>query len=693
MRLILSNCFLFMTFIAYVNAGYPDEFNKRFRLLPQPQKVELLHGEGIFFSDLHGIFFNNPDQKPVIDGRLANLPMALSPAPGVVSLVINRDLNLPSPEGYILEIRGKQVVIEALTQAGLFYGIQTLDQLLEDSQDQQIEIPSCLITDYPEIEFRAIHLDLKHHLDAGHYYYSIIDRLAKIKINAIIIEFEDKLRYRKAPLVGAANSISIEEFAAISKYARERNIEISPLVQGLGHASFILKHDVYKHLRDDPNSDWVFDPLNPETYTLQFALYEDAMAATPYGKYLHVGGDEVGKLGASELSKKSGKSPFELQMFWLKKVTDFALEHNRIPIFWDDMILKTANLYKTTYSAKMPAQEVSELWKQNVSLLNKSLPLFPKGCVYMRWNYDCPLIPGNQMAMNWYEANNLPVMAATCATLYSTMFPRTKLKFQPIKEFCQLTTEKKMSGIFCTVWDDASPHFETLWRGIFNFALFSWNYEDISMDDAHATFRQRFYSFALAPLSFDFQDKLEETTIFWETVFLHDGDREEYHKTFTLIDLPYPKKSGEWSNIHKEKLIMAETSLLQHAEIENQILKAQELCRRNGYALSLFKAINDLQIYSSHLLMMLKQYDMASEKEQKILLTKIKKQVEDFCNIRTRFEEVYSKTRMMGNPEGYLLDSNFAGHLANGTNSTDWMYIYELAINDKIIDWLLKQEN
>jgi len=53
----------------------------------------------------------------------------------------------------------------------LFYGIQTLEQMLEDSQDQQIKIPSCRITDYPEIAYRAVHIDLKHHLDAGHHYY------------------------------------------------------------------------------------------------------------------------------------------------------------------------------------------------------------------------------------------------------------------------------------------------------------------------------------------------------------------------------------------------------------------------------------------------------------------------------------------------------------------------------------------
>ena len=50
-------------------------------------------------------------------------------------------------------------------------------------------------------------------------------------------------------------------------------------VHGLGHASFILKHPEYKELRHDSTSDWSFDPLNPKTYELQFALYKDAMEA------------------------------------------------------------------------------------------------------------------------------------------------------------------------------------------------------------------------------------------------------------------------------------------------------------------------------------------------------------------------------------------------------------------------------
>jgi len=439
-------CLLFLVFTKCL-AGDIEDFNRHFKILPQPQKVELLKTKGLLYSDLRTIALVNTSQKPVTTGLLDALPLTSAPSTGTVSLIIDKNTGISSSEGYILEISGRQVTIKAPQQAGLFYGIQTLAQLLDDSHDQQLEIPSCRITDYPEIPYRAIHLDLKHHLDAGRYYYEMIDRLAGIKVNAIIIEFEDKLRYRKAPLIGASDAISIEEFAALSKYAQDRFIEISPLVQGLGHASFILKHEEYKNLRDDISSDWVFDPLNPATYDLQFSLYEDAIAATPNGRYLHVGGDEVGTLGKSELSKKSGMKPIELQMYWLKKVSDFAEAHHRIPVFWDDMVFKLAGLYETTYDSSIKEPRVRELWEKNQRFLDEKIPIFPKNCVYMRWNYDDSKLPGNQRAMDWYKKNGLRAMAATAAQARWPMLPRNRSNFQPIKDFCQLTAEKKLDGI------------------------------------------------------------------------------------------------------------------------------------------------------------------------------------------------------------------------------------------------------
>ena len=126
--------------------------------------------------------------------------------------------NVPdSPEGYVLEVNDKGVTVTARTEAGLFYGCQTLEQLLEDSRDFDLEIPQMKITDYPAIAYRAVHLDTKHHLDRMEYYYRMIDRLARYKVNAIIWELEDKLRFTRRPEVAAPNAISKQEMQALCR--------------------------------------------------------------------------------------------------------------------------------------------------------------------------------------------------------------------------------------------------------------------------------------------------------------------------------------------------------------------------------------------------------------------------------------------------------------------------------------------
>ncbi|QNF32871.1 family 20 glycosylhydrolase [Adhaeribacter swui] len=665
------------------------EFSQQFRLLPQPQKVSLISGKAAPAGFVKQIFLKNAT-KPVLPATLKNLPLATAPGKNVLVLEITTTDKVPTnPEGYWLEIKDDQVIIAARNQAGLFYGCQTLHQLLQDAQDQKITIPACQITDFPELAYRAVHLDLKHHLDKVDYYYSYLDKLAQFKVNAVIVEFEDKLRYRKAPEVGASHAISIEEFAKISKYAQDRHIEISPLIQGLGHASFILKHEKNKKLRDDPASDWSFDPLNPETYDLQFALYEDALAATPNGKYLHIGGDEVGNLGMSELAKKSGKKPLELQMYWLNKVCEFARQHNRTPIFWDDMVFKLSDMYESTYREDLSVSAIDSIWQKNENRLNQNINLFPKNCVYMRWNYDNPWLPGNSRAIDWYKAHNLQVMAATAAQTMWPFMPRNQSNYKPIKEFCRIAAEKKMNGILCTVWDDSSPHQETGMRGLSYFALFSWNHTDIPAETADSIFRHRYFGPAVADKAYAFQDLMESAVEFWEDGLLNKGYRSKYPEKIDLIELPDATKSSEWSQKYAPKLTQAQQAITRYITIKNKIEQAEKLARRNQYTLALFKQMNELQVYPAKLLVSLRNYDQAkTAAEKKAAQQKVQQLVTNFTTLRQNYESVFSKTRLLNNPPGYVLDQNGHHHLANGTVNNDWMYVYELAMNKKLKLWI-----
>ena len=342
-----------------------EKFKQNFVILPSPKTINILQGEGLNAGDLKTILFSDKISRFPLGNFLKRLKLTGKSEEGTVVLELTNS-NVPkSTEGYSLTVTANQVSIKSSSKAGLFYGCQTLEQLMEDALAQNINIPPMEIVDFPGIAYRPIHLDTKHHLDNMKSYYDLVDRLSRLKVNAIIWELEDKLRYREYAMVGAENAIGVQEMAALSNYAKARNVEISPLIQGLGHASFILKHEELKYLRDNPESDWAFCPLNPDTYKVQFSLYQDAIDATPHGKYLHIGGDEVGKLGMSALSKASGKTPFELQMHWLRKVSEFAAQHNRTPIFWDDMVLKRAGLYKTTYDESLTDSDVDNIWKEN----------------------------------------------------------------------------------------------------------------------------------------------------------------------------------------------------------------------------------------------------------------------------------------------------------------------------------------
>ena len=103
-------------------------------------------------------------------------------------------------------------------------------------------------------------------------------------------------------------------------------------MQGLGHAGFILKHDEFKHLREDPEINQSCCPLREGTYQLLFDMYRETIEATPGVKYFHIGGDEVNIMGKCPLCKKKKEEIGELGLYltWLNRVNDFMKEHGRM---------------------------------------------------------------------------------------------------------------------------------------------------------------------------------------------------------------------------------------------------------------------------------------------------------------------------------------------------------------------------
>ena len=199
-------------------------------------------------------------------------------------------------EGYKLTIGTDGITLEGNDAAGLFWGTQTILQSFGESR----EAPCMTVEDWPDIAHRAMHYDTKHHQGTYAYVQDFIRTLARYKVNMLVWEWEDKFAYERHPEIGAPGAFTKTQMQDLTAFARQYHVQIVPLVQGLGHVSYILKHEQHRHLREIADSAWEFCPLKEGSYDLLFDLWDEAMEATPGSELLHIGSDETYELGQGE---------------------------------------------------------------------------------------------------------------------------------------------------------------------------------------------------------------------------------------------------------------------------------------------------------------------------------------------------------------------------------------------------------
>ena len=157
--------------------------------------------------------------------------------------------------------------------------------------------------------------------------------------------------------------------------------------------------------------------------------------------------------------------------------------------------------------------EIAAKW--NDKKLNESIKLFPKECVYMRWNYKDATQPGHQRILQWYHDKGLKVMGATAASCGSSPFiPRENSLAGYIKGFSKLVAQNQLEGILATAWDDGSPHSETVWRGYIAQGEYGWNPTARTVEAFKAAHAQREFGFHPNDNHMAFLDELEQEAFF-----------------------------------------------------------------------------------------------------------------------------------------------------------------------------------
>jgi hexosaminidase len=387
-------------------------------LIPLPASV--VPASGTFeLTAATSIVVDTADPEASAIGR--TLAEALRPATGLELQVliasaasstggIHLELSDADPslgdEGYRLTVTPEQVILSAPRPAGLFFGVQTLRQLLPasiDSADAQrgpFRLPSLTIRDAPRFAWRGAMLDLARHFFSVEDIERFIDRIALYKMNRLHLHLTDDQGWRIAirawpqlTTIGGSTAVggdpggflSQAEYAEIVAYAQQRYIVVVPEIDMPGHTNAALASI------PELNCDGVAPPLytgievgfsslciGPEaTYHFVDDVIGELAALTP-GAYLHIGGDEAHSTSDSDYRA------------FIERVQAIVEAHGKRMVGWEEIA-----------RADLHAQSIAQHWFSDLAARaveqGAQVVLSPATRAYLDMQYA----PDSPLGLHW----------------------------------------------------------------------------------------------------------------------------------------------------------------------------------------------------------------------------------------------------------------------------------------------------
>jgi len=271
-------------------------------------------------------------------------------------------------EGYKLVIQRDSIRVNG-KPAGLFYGMQTLTQLLPLELKRAIELPALEVNDYPRFGYRGVLLDVGRHFFTVTYLKKYLDLMAQYKINTLHWHLTDdqgwRIEIKNYPKLTAPNlrpqDAAINQNAFYSEdgtpyapyytqdqikdivaYAKARFITVIPEIEMPGHSGAAVA--AYPDLAcEHGGQENVLCPKE-ETFTFVQNVLTEVIALFP-GPYVHIGGDEVQKDGwrksanAQAIIKREGlKDEDQLQSYFIRRIEKFVTSKGKRMIGWDEIL-------------------------------------------------------------------------------------------------------------------------------------------------------------------------------------------------------------------------------------------------------------------------------------------------------------------------------------------------------------------
>jgi hexosaminidase len=399
-RLIVIMCLLTLSKV------YGQE--QRISIIPQPAEMKTSTGTYTLTSG-SSVGYDNDESRKVAETFSSRLNdasgfsiNARKANTSSVQFIINRK---PDPqlgkEGYTLVSGQNGVLITANQQAGLYYGMQTLLQLLPKEIEGKAragvewKIPFIAITDYPRFGWRGLMLDVSRHFFTKEDVKEYLDQMARYKYNTFHWHLTDdngwRIEIKSLPKLTEVGAWRVErhgqfgqlaapkegekatyggfytqnDIKEIVQYAQERNITIVPEIDIPGHSMAAIAAYPELSCTKDPAtkvnpgssfSEWygngkfkmlldnTLNPSDEKVYEFLDKVFTEVAALFP-NPYIHAGGDECYKgywekdPGCQALMKKMNmKTPEELQSYFMKRVEQILKSKGKKLIGWDEIL-------------------------------------------------------------------------------------------------------------------------------------------------------------------------------------------------------------------------------------------------------------------------------------------------------------------------------------------------------------------
>ncbi len=370
---------------------------KSLPIIPLPKEIKTSDGDFVLTAQTKIVLMNDVKAfQPEVDyinqcfktNYDFELPIVMTlPSDGNYIMFIRPENKTGELENYDLSVNQNQILISAQGNAGMFYGMQTLIQLLPLIKSVEVKIPCVQIADAPRYQWRGMHLDCSRHFFTKEEVKKYIDYLAMYKFNVFHWHLVDdqgwRIEIKKYPLltsIGGKRKQTLigkainkdgttseadkfdgkeysgfytqEDVKEIVAYAQSKYITVLPEIEMPGHSiaalaaypQFSCTGGPFETLTRWGVSDDSYCGGNDETFTFLEDILDEVMPLFP-GKYIHIGGDECEKgrwktclKCQKRIADEKLKNEEELQSYFITRIEKYVNSKGKQIIGWDEIL-------------------------------------------------------------------------------------------------------------------------------------------------------------------------------------------------------------------------------------------------------------------------------------------------------------------------------------------------------------------